>query len=99
MKITRNMVYVPSEEAEELYLCTIHNADVYASVCATKHNLAKKMAKGIYDPAKAVEAWYYVAEAEAKIYYQDFGYKFTTTQKWTCAVDLEKTYREELKDV
>lgn len=96
MKRTKNMVYVPSHEAHELHLCVDNNADVYAQIKAVKANLTKKMKKGVYDPDKAIEAWYYVAEAGAKIYFKEFGYRFTTTEKWTCAVDLEAEYREEV---
>lgn len=57
---------------------------------------AQKAVKDIYDSEKAVEAWYYVAEAEAKVYARDFGYKFTVTEKWTAAIDLEEAYRDEV---
>lgn len=89
MKITKSMIYTPSPEATELYVCTVNNGDVYPMIKAVYTNLLKKYHKGIYDHEAAKIAWYHVAEAENCIYKRDFGYSFTVTERYTVAVDLE----------
>lgn len=95
---TSSMVYTPSDEARELYICTINNGDVYPQIQAVIANLKKKYKKGSYNKDLAVDAWYHVAEHEAVIYYKEFGYKFTVTERFTCAVNLEEYYREQVQE-
>lgn len=92
MKITKSMIYTPSPEAHELYLCTVNNRDVYSMIKAVYANLLKKYHKGIYDHEAAKIAWYHVATAESNIYNREFGYSFTVTERYTAAVDLESEY-------
>lgn len=92
MKITKSMFYQESPEAHELYLCCICNRDVYTQIQATKKVLQKKYNAGIYDHNAAVTAWYYVANAEARVYNKEFGYMFTVTQRYTAAIKLESYY-------
>ena len=94
MKRTKSMIYAPSAEARELYVCTVNNGDVYPMIEATVHNLHKKYDKGFYDKEKAIDAWYHVATAESDVYFKDFGYRFTVTERWTVACDLEEAYLE-----
>lgn len=94
MKRTKAMVYHPSDEARELYVCTVNNGDVYPMICAVVHNLHKKYVKGTYDKEKAIDAWYHVANAQSEIYFKDYGYRFTVTDRYTTAVDLEEAYLE-----
>lgn len=96
MRKTRAMIFVNSHEAEELYLCTIHNGDCRNRIKAVYTNLKKKWDKGTYDSDRAIEAWYYVAEGEAQVYNRDFGYKFTVTEKWSAALKLEEHFRNYL---
>lgn len=96
MKRTKSMIFIDSAEATELYLCAVNNGDCYHRIKAVYTNLKKKWSKGQYDNDRAVEAWYYIATEEAKIYFKDFGYKFTVTEKWSAAVKLEEHYREYL---
>ena len=98
MTRTKAMVYTPSDEARELYVCTVNNGDVYPMICATVHNLHKKYAKGTYDKEKAIDAWYHVATAESEVYFKDYGYRFSVTDRFTVAVDLERDYMENVID-
>ena len=92
MNKTRNMVYTPSEEARELFICVINNGDAYPHIQAIIKTLAKKLHKGIYDKDKAAEAYYHVACEESERYHKNFGYRFTVTERWTVAVDMEEYY-------
>ena len=96
MKITKSMIYTPSPEATELYLCTVNNGDVYPMIKAVYTNLRKKYLKGTYDHNLAITAWYHVAAAESDIYNRDFGYSFTITERYTVATDLESEYYDRI---
>lgn len=96
MKRTSSMNYVASAEATELRLYAENTYSIYRQIECVVANLKKKAAKGLYDSDKAIEAWYYVADAASKAYNKDFGYKFTVTERWSAAVELEETYREEV---
>lgn len=98
MNRTRNMVYKPSDEAHELYLCTINNGDVYPMIKAVVATLHRKVERGTYDKEKAIDAWYHVATEESKYYFKDMGYRFTVTERFTCACDLEESYYENVKE-
>lgn len=98
MNRTRNMIYKPSVEAHELYLCVINNGDAYPMIQSIIKTLAKKLKKGIYDKEKAVEAYYHAACEESERYHKNFGYRFTVTERWTCAVDMEEFYYDEVVD-
>ena len=92
MNRTRNMIYKPSDEARELFICVINNGDAYPHIQAIVKTLAKKMKKGIYDKEKAIDAYYHVACEESERYHKDFGYIFTVTERFTVAVDMEEYY-------
>lgn len=94
MNRTKSMIYAPSDEARELYLCTINNGDVYPMIKAVVATLHRKVERGTYDKDRAIDAWYHVATEESKYYFKDFGYRFTVTERWTVAVDLEENYFE-----
>lgn len=98
MTRTSSMMYTPSDEARELFMCAVNNGDVYPQVQAVIANLKKKYKKGIYDADKAVDAWYNVATQESRIYNRDYGYSFTVTERFTCAVDMEEYYRDWLEE-
>ena len=98
MKRTKTMVYKPTEESRELMLYAINSGDLYKrQITPVINSLRKKAAKGTYDNEKAVDAWYYVACSASQMYYKDFGYSFTVTDRFTAAVDMEQYYREDVE--
>lgn len=97
MKRTKSMVYTPSAEAHELLLYAINDGDLYSQmVTPIIDNLHKKAKKGIYDKEKAVDAFYHVATEASKHYYRDFGYSFSVTDRFTCAVEMADYYEDEV---
>ena len=97
MKRTRSMIYTESAKAEELYLFAINDGVLYNSMISyVIRNLEKKAKKGVYDTEKAIDAWYCVAEEASRRYSRNYGGKFTVTERFTCAVDLETNYREQI---
>lgn len=98
MKHTKNMVYTPSVESQELILYAIHERDVYRiAKDSIVPNLRKKWKKGIYNTNKAVDCYYRVATTASEKYNREFGYKFTVTERFTAAVELEEYFREEVE--
>lgn len=89
MKHTKSMVYKPSHESRELYLYATNHGDLYRrQISAIENNLRKKIARGVYDHNRAVDAFYYAADAASRLYNRDFGYNFSVTDRWTAAVDM-----------
>ena len=98
MKRTKSMVYKPTEESRELMLYAMNNGELYRRQRTPGINsLRKKAAKGTYDSEKAIYAWYYVACSASQMYDKDFGYRFTVTDRFTAAVDMEQYYREDVE--
>lgn len=97
MKHTKSMVYKPSTESHELFLYTVNDGDLYEHMTSPIiENLKKKAKKGIYDSEKAVDLYYNLATAGSKAYCKDFGYSFSVQDRFTCAVDMEAYYKEEV---
>lgn len=97
MKRTKNMVYTPSEEANELFLYAVNDGRLYRRMTENiLNNLEKKIKRGIYDKEKAVDLWYYVANEASNKYHEDFGYRFTVKERFTVAVDLAEYYEEQI---
>lgn len=97
MKRTRNMVYNPTTEANELFMYAINDGKLYRRMIKNiLNNLEKKISKGIYDKEKAVDAWYYVATEASKKYNEDFGYSFSVSDRFTVAVDMAGYYEEQI---
>ncbi len=97
MKRTKNMVYHETEESRELFLYATNDGDLYRSMISPIiANLKKKVAKGIYDAEKAVDAFYHVATEASNHYFRDFGYKFSVADRYTVAVDMADYYSEEV---
>ena len=98
MKRTKTMVYKPTQESRELVLFAANNGTLYEKEILTVINcLRKKAAKGTYNSEKAVDAWYRVACSASQMYYKDFGYSFTVTDRFTAAVELEKYFKEDVE--
>lgn len=97
MKRTKNMVYKPTEESKELFLYTTNDGFLYEhQTTAIIKNLKKKAKKGIYDSDKAVDLYYNLATAGSNKYNKDFGYNFSVQDRFTCAVEMEDYYKEEV---
>ena len=98
MKRTKTMIYKPTEEARELFLYATNDGDLYRHMTTPViTNLKKKLAKGIYDTDKAVDAYYHIATEASKKYEKDFDYAFGVADRFTVAVDMEAHYREEIE--
>ena len=98
MKRTKSMIYKPSEEARELLLVATNEGKLYNSmIVPIVRNLARKMAKGVFNADKAIDAFYYVADAASKQYNKDYGYLFTVTERFTAAADMVDYYMENIE--
>lgn len=97
MKRTKSMIYKETEESRELFLYTTNDGDLYSHMTTyIIENLKKKAKKGIYNSDKAVDLYYNLATAGSKAYQKDFGYSFNVQDRFTCAVDMEAYYRDEV---
>lgn len=97
MKHTKSMQYNPTTESHELFLYTTNDGNLYSHMTTyIIENLKKKAKKGIYDSQKAVDLYYNLATAGSKAYYKDFGYSFSVQDRFTCAVDMEEYYKDEV---
>lgn len=95
MKRTKTMIYKPTEEARELFLYATNDGELYRQMTTPViENLKKKLAKGIYDADKAVDAYYHIATEASNKYHEDFGYAFSVTDRFTVAVNMEAYYKE-----
>lgn len=96
MKHTKTMIYRPSAEASELFIYTVNNSELYHNhITPIINNLKKKAVKGIYETEKAVDLYYYLATEASNKYYKDYGYRFSVTDRYTVAVDLEAYYKDD----
>ena len=90
------MIYKPTEESRELFLCATNDGDLYRRmILPAIENLRKKAKKGNYDSDKAVDLYYYIATEASNIYNKNFGYSFSVQDRFTAAVDMEVYYRED----
>lgn len=95
MKRTKSMVYNETTESRELFLYATNDGNLYRSMTQPViDNLKKKLAKGIYDADKAVDAYYHIATEASNKYHKDFGYAFSVADRFTVAVDMEAYYKE-----
>lgn len=95
MKHTKNMIYKPSTESDELTLFIENTGELYNGIIKSViSNLKKKYVKGTYDKEKAIDAFYYVANAGSQLYKKQFGYSFDVTARFTTAIELEQRYFE-----
>lgn len=95
MKITKNMVFTPSAESRELYLYASNTAIIYHnSITPAVKNLKKHHEKGNYNTEKAIVLFFHVMTAASDLYFREFGYRFTVTERYTAAVDMEREFTE-----
>lgn len=104
MKITRNMIYRPSDAATELTLFAVNEHSEYERFLGVISSLSRKMRKGIYDPQKAVISYYHAVTQAAKVYDVMYGNPFqrstfNVTDRWTAATDLEEYFRENVEEL
>lgn len=96
MKRTKSMTYKPSPEATELFLFITNDSFLYHHrTQPIIENLKKKAKKDIYNSEKAVDLFYYLATAGSNKYFTNYGYKFSVTDRYTVAVDLESYYKDD----
>lgn len=97
MKRTKSMIYKETVESHELYLYIVNDGYLYEhQTTYIINNLQKKVKKGVYDSNKAIDLYYHLATVGSDKYYKDFGYKFSVGDRFTCAVDLENYYLEQV---
>ena len=89
------MVYKPSTESVELCNYAANNGELWESCLkGTIASLKRKALAGKYDSNLAVDSYYNVACKASDYYFKDFGYRFSVTERFTAAVDLEQYFRE-----
>ena len=105
MKRTKNMIYKPSIESRELALYATNTARLYDYyIVPVVRNLAKKMAKGIFDADKAIDAFYPIACEAAKMYCKEFArledapHVFSVSDRFTVARDVLDEYMENIEN-
>lgn len=95
MKRTKNMMYKETSESFELYLYLINDYNLYMIYESDCKALMKKVDKGIFDDNKAIDLFYYLTTEASKRYNKDFGYSFSTGDRFTVAVMLVRDFMEE----
>ena len=95
MKRTKSMTYNETTESRELFMYATNCGNLYRSMTTPLiANLKKKLAKGVYDADKAVDAYYHIATEASNRYGRDFGYTFSVADRFTVAVEMEAYYKE-----
>ena len=73
---------VDSVAADELYLCTVNDGDLYRQMTIPViKNLQKKIKNGTYDKELALKAWLNLVTVEARKYVKEFGSRGDTIDK------------------
>ena len=105
MKRTKNMTVIPSTEATELTLYTVNTERLYSyRIVPVVRCLAKKYAKGTFDPDKARDAFYPIACEAARMYCREFARLvdapkvFDVTARFTAAAALVENYMENIEN-
>jgi hypothetical protein len=98
---------MPNTEQNELLLYVTNDGDLYHQRAQPMiKNLAKKMAKGAYDHAKAAKLWLYLADAGAQKYTKEFDSDYSSSygafskaDRVAVAKSLADHYREEVEEL
>lgn len=92
-------------ESRELAIYIINDAGLYRQKTGPIiANLKKKIAKGVYDPTKALKLWGYLADNGAQKYFKEFGGAgkwfdmFTPADRRAAAKELADHYMEHLRE-
>ena len=98
MKHTAAHVIKETHESRELTLWGENDREIYDEILAAGIYFAKKMKKGLFDEAKAVDRLYPVATTAAQKYCREFGglyYQvFDVTARYTAAAYLAEVAKE-----
>jgi hypothetical protein len=103
-----NPKQIDTHAAEELMLYIVNDSDLYRGhTQAILNNLARKVKKGVFDQAKSVILWGYLADAGAKKYTKEMGSSklngsygiFDKLTRMGVAVALSEYYKDELAEV
>lgn len=104
MNRTKNMFYKPSIESRELTLYATNDGRLYDyRIVPVVRNLAKKFAKGTFNPDKAIDAFYPIATEAAKKYCKEFARLedapnvFSVTDRFTTAADMVDYFMENIE--
>lgn len=105
MKHTKSMVIRPTAESTELTLYAVNTAELYhRDALPIIDNLARKKARGTYDEAKAIDAFYYMAQDAAKMYAKEFAHVedatkiFDVTARYTTAAGILEHYADMIEE-
>lgn len=85
-----------TDDVRELVLYIINKAQLNNQVQSTIRNLKRKVARNMYDPDKAVDAFMYVAKNGAKMYDKEYG-SYSGSSTWLNR-DTLKAIATELRD-
>ncbi len=96
-KVVRRKSPIDHIAATELKLFADNDADLYRQQKSyIEKNLAKRKAKGTYDPEKAVIAFGYLTDNAAKKYSKEFGQtEFTKSTRMEAARQMAKEWELE----
>ena len=97
MKRTKSMFYRETVESRELFLFTVNESAIYPQLCAIVRNLNRKYSKGIYNPEKAIDAFYYAIESANMLYNKYFGYSFSVTDRFSAAIMTRDYFTENIE--
>lgn len=92
MKHTKNMIYKPTAESEELYIFAVNESKLYPQIQAIEKSLIRKISKGIYETEKAVDAFYYAMNTASDLYKKYYGYAFDVTARFTAATEMANNF-------
>ena len=85
-------------ESRELFLYATNNRETYNLVIPVINNLKKHYKKGYYNAEKAIKSYYRIAHYASNLYFRDFGYKFSVTDKKLCALRMENFYFDQVSE-
>lgn len=90
-----------SDASHELHLYADSTYDIVrGSLDPIRRSLERKMNRGVYDDARAVDAFMYGADAAAKSYCGEFGGTwhviFPVTDRRECAIAMRDDFKAEI---
>ena len=103
MKRTASMKIRPTEESRELELYAVNSGALYRqSIVPTVRNLARKHSKGTFDADRAIDAFYPIATAAARMYCREFArvedspHVFSVSDRFTAAAGMVEYFAENI---
>ncbi len=105
MKHTSAMIYKETDESRELEIYATNTGKLHEMrIVPVIESLKKKARRGLYDSKKAADAFFPIATDAAKMYAKEFASAmdwnqiFDVTARYTCAVEMEQFYREQIQE-